>query len=131
MATPQEKIALRKRFYNDFTFHAKHALKVRSKQNKIVPFELNLVQQKFHAEVEDQKRRTGKVRKIILKGRQQGLSTYVSGRMYFRLSQRTAKKGIVMAHVAQSTQALWQMYKRYHTSCPEWLKPSTAYSSKK
>lgn len=127
----QAKIALRRRFYNDFDFYAKHALKVRSKQNKIVPFELNLVQRKFHAEVEDQRRRTGRVRKIILKGRQQGLSTYVSGRKYFRLSQRTAKKGIVIAHKAESTQALWQMYKRYHNACPEWLKPSTAYSSKK
>jgi hypothetical protein len=64
--------------------------------------------------VEDQRKRTGRVRKIILKGRQQGLSTYVSGRYYWRLSQRTAKKGIVVAHKADSTKALWQMYKRYH-----------------
>jgi hypothetical protein len=106
----KEQIKLRKRFYEDFTFYAKHALKVRSKQNKIVPFELNPVQVKFHAEVEDQRRRTGRVRKIILKGRQQGLSTYVSGRKYWRLSQRSAKKGFVMAHKAESTQALWQMY---------------------
>jgi hypothetical protein len=131
MVTTQDKIALRKRLYNDFEFYAKHALKVRSKQNKIVPFELNPVQQKFHAEVEDQRRRTGRVRKIILKGRQQGLSTYVSGRKYFRLSQRSAKKGIVIAHKADSTKALWQMYKRYHASCPLWLKPSTQYASGK
>jgi hypothetical protein len=127
----KEQIALRRRFLNDFTFYAKHALKVRSKENKIVPFELNPVQVKFHAAVEDQRKRTGKVRKIILKGRQQGLSTYVSGRKYWRLSQRSAKKGMVMAHKAESTQALWQMYKRYHNSCPAMLKPSTAYSSKK
>lgn len=127
----EAKLALRKRFYNDFAFYAKHNLKVRSKQNKIVPFELNLVQQKFHAEVEDQKRRTGRVRKIILKGRQQGLSTYVSGRVYWRLSQRSARKGFVVAHKADSTQAIWQMYKRYHNSCASWLKPSTSYSSKK
>jgi hypothetical protein len=127
----KEQIKLRKRFYEDFTFYAKHALKVRSKQNKIVPFELNRVQTLFHAEVEEQRRRTGRVRKIILKGRQQGLSTYVSGRKYWRLSQRSAKKGIVVAHKADSTQALWQMYKRYHNSCPPMLKPSTAYSSKK
>jgi hypothetical protein len=125
----KEQIALRKRFFSDFTFYAKHALKVRSKENKIVPFELNRVQQRFHAEVEDQRKRTGRVRKIILKGRQQGLSTYVSGRYYWRLSQRTAKKGIVVAHKADSTKALWQMYKRYHASCPPMLKPSTSYSS--
>lgn len=131
MPTEPEKVALRKRFYNDFVFYAKHALKVRSKQNKIVSFQLNPVQVKFHAEVEDQRRRTGRVRKIILKGRQQGLSTYVAGRKYWRLSQRSAKKGLVMAHKADSTKALWQMYQRYHSSCPDWLKPATKYSSKR
>ena len=125
----KEQIALRKRFFSDFNFYSKHALKVRSKENKIVPFELNAVQRRFHAEVEDQRKRTGRVRKIILKGRQQGLSTYVSGRMYGRLSQRAAKKGIVVAHKADGTKALWQMYKRYHNSCPPMLKPSTSYSS--
>src|SRR5687768_1979831 len=130
-AMTKEQLKLRRRFFDDFDFYAKHALKVRSKKNKIVPFELNLVQQKFHAEVEDQRKRTGRVRKIILKGRQQGLSTYVSGRMYWRLSQRTAKKGIVVAHKAESTAALWQMYQRYHKSVPAMLKPSTQYSSKK
>lgn len=130
-AMTKEQIALRKRFFEDFTFYAKHALKVRSKKNKIVPFELNLVQRKFHAEVEDQRKRTGRVRKIILKGRQQGLSTYVSGRMYWRLSQRSAKKGMVVAHKADSTAALWQMYKRYHNAVPAMLKPSTQNSSKK
>jgi hypothetical protein len=118
VATPQEKAALRKRFYEDFDFYSKHALKIRTKSNEIKPFELNAVQKRFHAEVEDQRRRTGRVRKIILKGRQQGLSTYVSGRKYWRLSQRKAKKGLVVAHKADSTRALFDMYRRYHTLCP-------------
>jgi hypothetical protein len=131
VATPQEKAALRRRFYEDFDFYSKHSLKIRTKSNEIKPFELNAVQKRFHAEVEDQRRRTGRVRKIILKGRQQGLSTYVSGRKYWRLSQRKAKKGLVVAHKADSTRALFDMYRRYHTLCPAMLKPETVYSSRK
>lgn len=126
-----ELLALRKRFFDDFGFYSKHALKVRSKNNEIVPFVQNAVQCRFAAEVEDQRRRTGRVRKIILKGRQQGFSTWVGGRKYFRLSQRRAKKGLVVAHKADSTRALFDMYRRYHSSCPDMLRPETAYSSRK
>jgi hypothetical protein len=131
VATPQEKAALRKRFYEDFDFYSKHALKIRTKQNEVKPFTLNAVQKRLHAEVEEQRQRTGRVRKIILKGRQQGLSTYVSGRKYWRLSQRKAKKGLVVAHKADSTRALFDMYQRYHTLCPAMLRPETKYSSRK
>ena len=129
--TTKEQLKLRKRFYEDFAFYSKHALKVRAKNNEIRQFELNAVQRRFLAEVEDQRKRTGRVRKIILKGRQQGFSTFVGGRKYFRLSQRKAKKGIVVAHKADSTRALFDMYRRYHQSCPPMLQPETAYSSRK
>jgi hypothetical protein len=127
----KEQVALRKRFFSDFSFYSKHALKVRTKKGEIAQFALNAVQRRFDAEVEDQRKRTGRVRKIILKGRQQGFSTYVSGRMYSRLSQRKAKKGLVVAHKADSTRALFDMYQRYHTLCPPMLKPETKYSSRK
>lgn len=130
-ATDQEQLALRKRFYDDFDFYSRWALKVRTKQNEIKPFALNSVQRRFHEEVEDQRRRTGRVRKIILKGRQQGFSTYVAGRKYWRLSQRRAKKGLVVAHKADSTRALFDMYQRFHNMCPPMLQPETKYSSRK
>ena len=132
--TPKEKqdqLKVRKRFYDDFEFYGRWALKIRTKENVISELTLNTVQSRFHSEVEDQRRRTGRVRKIILKGRQQGLSTYVGGRLYWRLSQRRAKKGLIVAHKADSTRALFDMYQRYHGSCPDWLKPSTQYSSRK
>jgi hypothetical protein len=127
----QDLIKVRRRFYEDFDFYSTRALKVRSKDKKIVPFKLNTVQERFNREVEDQRRRTGRVRKIILKGRQQGLSTYVGGRTYWRCSQRSANKGMVLAHKADSTKALWEMYQRYHKLVPELLRPSTKYASKK
>jgi hypothetical protein len=133
MATLSEAdvIKVRKRFYQNFDFYSARALKVRSKDKKIVPFALNTVQERFHKEVEDQRRRTGRVRKIILKGRQQGFSTYVGGRLYWRCSQRSANKGMVIAHKADSTKALWEMYQRYHKLVPELLRPHTQYASGK
>jgi hypothetical protein len=123
----KEQKALRKRFYEDFGFYSKHALKVRTKKGTVAPFKLNTVQTRFDKEVDDQRRRTGRVRKIILKGRQQGLSTYVSGRMYSRLSQRKRQEGPRgRPQGGQHPRTLFDMYQRYsHDLLPPMLKPET------
>lgn len=122
---------LRKRFYKDFDFYAKHAVKIRTKEGDIRPLQLNKVQKRLVDEINRQLERTGKVRIILLKARQQGLSTFASAFNYWWLSQHPASKGIVVAHVAESTKALFDMYRRIHAECPEMLKPSTRYSSRR
>jgi hypothetical protein len=123
-------VAIRKRFFEEFDFWAKWACKIRTKQGEILPLVLNPVQARFNKQIEDQLRTTGKVRAIILKARQQGLSTYVSSWSYWWLSQHAAQKGLVATHVADSTRALFDMYQRIHDNVPEMLKPSTKYSSR-
>lgn len=131
MPTQSEILEVKRRFYHDFDFYSRHALRIRTKQGSVEPFVLNAVQSRFHAACEDQRKRTGKVRMVIVKARQQGFSTYVGARMYWRLSHRKARKGFVVAHKAESTRALFDMYQRYHRMCPDLLKPSTVYSSRK
>jgi hypothetical protein len=124
------QLAIRKQFYEDFAFWAKHACKIRTKQGEITPLVLNPVQERFNRLIEGQLKETGKVRAIILKARQQGLSTYVSAWSYWWLSQHQAQKGLVATHVADSTRALFDMYKRIHVNVPVMLKPSTSASSR-
>src|SRR4051794_25580912 len=120
-------VEVRKRLRDDYGFYAKNAVKIRTKSGEVRPLVLNPVQQKLNEIVTKQYEATGKVRVIILKARQQGLSTYTSGRLYFRLSQMNAKKGLVVAHKADSTRALFDMYQRIHAEMPDLLKPSTKY----
>lgn len=126
----QDLTKVRKRFYEDFGFWAKWACKIRTKQGAIAPLILNPVQARFNQAIEDQLRTTGRVRAIILKARQQGLSTYVSSWAYWWLSQHKAQKGLVATHMSDSTRALFDMYQRIHENVPELLKPSTKYSSR-
>jgi hypothetical protein len=121
---------VRKKLYEDFTFWAKWACKIRTKEGAIKSLELNPVQARFNTAIEDQLKKTGRVRAIILKARQQGLSTYVSAWAYWWLSQHAAQKGLVATHVADSTRALFDMYQRIHDNVPDLLKPSTKYSSR-
>lgn len=122
---------VRKQLLTNFPFYAKSALKIRTKEGAIKPLNLNPAQQILHDAVTKQLESEGKIRIIILKARQQGLSTYVGGYLYYSVSQRKACKAMVITHHADSTRALFDMTKRYHEHCPDILKPHTKYSSRK
>lgn len=122
--------ATRKRLFEDFAFYAKHCIKIRTKQGKIAPLVLNRVQVRFLAKVLDQLARYGRVRMVVLKARQQGLSTVISALQYWWLSQRKAQKGLVMAHESDSTTTLFDMYRRVHDNVPAIVRPSTKHSSR-
>jgi len=128
---PKKLMEVRKRFLTDFRFFAKHNIKIRTKEGKIVPLVLNKVQERFVDTILRQLLTLGYIRCIILKARQQGLSTVVSAFLYWWLCQRKAQKGIVVAHKADSARALFDMYRRMYQNTPALMKPSTAYSSRK
>lgn len=126
-----ELIEIRKRLYEDFEFYAKHALKIRTKEGEVKPFTLNEAQKRLLNAINNQLTTEGKVRVVILKARQMGLSTLVGGWLYWYISQHTAQKGLVITHHADSTRALFDMTKRYFDLTPEILKPHSKYSSRK
>ena len=127
----QKLKVIRKRLLTDFDFYSKAALKIRTKTGDISPLKLNTAQSILDKAVTAQLASEGKVRVIILKARQQGLSTYTGGYLYFSVSQRPASKAMVITHHADSTRALFDMTKRFHEHCPDILKPHTKYSSRR
>jgi hypothetical protein len=115
----------------NFAIYAKHALKIKTKESELVPLVLNAAQRILHDAVEEELRTKRRVRIIILKGRQQGLSTYVGGRIFSNVTQNKARKAMVVTHVADSTRALFDMTRRYYDNVPQVLKPSTRYASRR
>lgn len=130
---------IRQRLKDDFPHYARKCLEIRVKTpvvidgvpKKIIPFEFNTAQKYLHEKLEDQKARTGKVRALLLKGRQQGCSTYVSGRFYHKTTWRRGVKTFILAHMDDATTNLFNMVKRFHDHCPTPVKPSTSYSSRR
>ena len=123
--------AVRLRLLNEFPFYAKSALKIRTKDGQVTNLHLNPAQQILQDAIDKQLASEGKIRIIILKARQQGLSTMVGGYLYHTVSQQKARKAMVITHHADSTRALFDLTKRYHQHCPEILKPHTKYSSRR
>src|SRR5690348_318744 len=75
---------IRQHLRDNLPSYAAKCLRIRTKAGSIEPLIFNRAQQFIHERLEEQKARTGRVRALILKGRQQGCSTYVGGRFYHR-----------------------------------------------
>lgn len=127
----KRRLEVRKRLRDDFDFYAQKALKIRTKDGEVVNLKLNEAQRRLLETIKGQLSTEKKVRVIILKARQMGLSTAVGGFMYWWTSQRRAQKAMVVTHHADSTKALFDMTRRYYDNTPEALKPQTRYSSRK
>jgi hypothetical protein len=131
MATPEETRAVLKRLFEDFPFYAEKVLRIRTKTGKIEPLKLNEAQRRLIEAADNQWSVEGKVRIIVLKARQMGLSTAIGGWIYHKVSMRPAERAIVVTHHADSTKALFDMTKRFYDQTPEAIRPSTKYSSRK
>ena len=68
----KNEFKIRKRLHDDLKHYALKCLKIRTKSGSIEPFTFNKAQEYIHEQLEKQLRETGRVRALILKGRQQG-----------------------------------------------------------
>lgn len=112
----------------DFPLYARKALEIRGKSGK-GPLVLNEAQTHLHAELEAQLQDTGRVRALVLKGRQQGVSTYTQGRYYWRVTGGWGRQAFILTHEESATKNLFAMARRYHDSCPDPLRPRAQRAS--
>lgn len=132
--TPQEErkahiIEGLRRLRADDELFAAECLKIRTKQGHLEPFLFNKAQKYAHRMIEQQKADIGLVRAIILKGRQQGLSTYIGARFYKAASMYEGVRAFIMAHEDKATSNLYKMVRRYHDNNP--IAPSTGATNAK
>ncbi len=130
MARPDPVLlATYQRLTGNLETYSAHCLKIADKLGKLQPFVWNKAQRYIHEKLEEQKAKTGKVRAIILKGRQQGVSTYAAARFYKHTSTQRGQKALIVGHEQKSTDSLFGMVKRYHEHNP--LAPSTGATNAK
>jgi hypothetical protein len=111
---------------NDFLFFAPKQLKIATKGGGVEPLILNKAQLHIHEKLEEQLYERGHVRAIILKGRQQGASTYIEARFYHKTRFRRGVKAFILTHLQQATDNLFAMVERYHNNLHPLLRPKTS-----
>jgi len=101
----------REQYKSDFELFAKEQIRIITKNASqgFVPFTFNAAQVEINKKLESQREKTGKVRAIILKARQQGISTYCAARVFWKTYFTPYTRSVVMAHDSATSDALFNM----------------------
>lgn len=103
---------------------AKNFLVIHDKSGNKLKFDMNRAQLYVHERLESQLKATGKVRALILKGRQQGISTLIQARYFHKIITKRGKKAFILTHLSDATRAIFEMTKRYSENIDAALFPS-------
>src|SRR5260370_25733109 len=88
----------RKRIDEDYAFFAGEILRIRTKSGLIEPLVFNRAQQHIHEALQAQLAELGRVRALILKGRQQGCSTYIGGGAFYPPPRHQGLPVFILSH---------------------------------
>lgn len=108
----------------DFEYYAPRALKIIPKSGQISPFVMNQSQRYVHEKLEEQLDKKGRVRALIVKGRQQGLSTYAEGRFTWKMTMNQGIRAFTVASESKNTKNLFEMSKTFYNFLPQAIKPA-------
>ena len=123
IAMTERQRRIRQRLKDDFAHYAPRCLSIRRKDGAVARLALNRAQAHLHVELERQRHETGRVRAFVLKGRQQGASTYIGARFFHRVTHEHGFNALVMAHDMESTRTLLAMSRRFYRHCPAMIRP--------
>jgi hypothetical protein len=116
----------------DFLGFAPTCLKIADKlSGRLISFRPNVAQMYAHKMIEAQHKRTGRVRVVVSKGRQQGVSTYTQGRFYWKVTGQPGRQAFILTHEQGATDTIFSMTERYHRNTPKFMRPSIGASNAK
>ena len=118
---------------HDFVKFAEENIKILPKDatQGMVMFSQNDAQKYITEKLDMQLSEKGKVRAIILKARQQGISTYCTSRVYWKTFFTPFSKSVIIAHDSTTSSALLTMSKNLIKYLPKDLKPEEIGSNAK
>lgn len=132
MSTHKEQVTLDllRTYREDLERYAQDCLQIRDKDSRLHRFPgFNTAQRYVHERIEEQRAKTGKVRAIVLKGRQQGISTYTAIRFYNRATLHRGVSVYILSHEQTASDKLFKMVDRFQVHNP--LRPTVGASNVK
>jgi hypothetical protein len=112
-----------------FPGYAERHLKILNKSGELLPLQLNRSQVYVNDMAERQLSTRGYVRMLVPKARQLGISTYIGGRGYWKVTRKHGQKAYILAHEQKATDHLFGMIKRFYDNIPVNFRPHLARSN--
>jgi hypothetical protein len=126
-----EQQSIRQRYKDDRRYFAERCLKIRSKSGELIPLQFNGVQDYVDGLLDKQRRETSKVRALVLKARQEGLSTYIAARYYHQVIHRRGCQVFILTHDQDATNNLFGMVDRFQRNNRPGIGPRTGAANAK
>lgn len=116
---------------HDFPYYSTGLLRIKDKNSQLVSLNLNEPQVKLQRVLDDLKSNGKLQRVIVLKARQEGISTYAEARLFHYAHLNENSKNVIIAHDKESGTAIFGMCKLFYECLPKPFRPLTRYSSKR
>lgn len=139
LLTPEEKTKLESlnpdkrkliEIARDFHRFCTNNLRIRTKNGEVLPFQLNNIQSQIVDLVLDDLLNERPIRYIILKARQEGVSTVVEALIYWWTATHRNVKSKIVAHDNDTSKQLYEMFRRYYDNSNPLFKPATKYNTR-
>ena len=111
--------------------YCENLLRIRTKEQKLSPLVFNEAQQHLYGVIRQQAAAGKPIRIIVLKGRQEGISTVTEGLMFQDTVTRPNVKTLIVAHDTTATGNLFKMNKLFYDCLPPWARPLRKNSNAK
>ena len=106
-------------------------LMIRTKDGRLAPLRFNPCQERFYEEIAKQWRAGRPVRVIVLKARQEGMSTITEAIMYKLAATHRNTNELIMAHTDEAATTLFRMNRTFYDNSPALVRPMQRASSAK
>lgn len=110
------------RLKDDLPYFASNFLKIKTKNEGIIPFQMSNIQLDAYRRIEQRKREGKPIKIIFLKSRQVGMSTLTEARFFSKILFNRAKNAFVLADKSDSARNIFKMAKRYYDNLPDAFK---------
>ena len=111
--------------------YCENYIKIRDKKQRLVPLKFNPAQQNLYEIIKEEHAAKRPVRLIVLKGRQEGISTGTEALMFQDAATRPMVNTLIVAHQDKATNALFRMNKLFYDCLPRAVQPMRKNSNAK
>ena len=106
-------------------------LHIKTKEKKIVKLRFNAAQELIYRRIMKIKDQGQPIRFIVLKARQEGVSTFCEAMIFESTASRPNVNSLIVAHEPESTEEIFRMSKLYYDMLLPPAKPLKRYDNKK
>lgn len=106
-------------------------VKIKTKEGKLTSLNFNYPQNVFYNAIKKQAQDNKPIRVIVLKARQEGISTATESLIFANIVNSCNKQAGIITHTDEATNNLYNMTKLMYDNMPENFRPETKYSNTK